>query len=146
MNPSSPSAPRVPETTAQSALPKEAQILVVDDSVTMRLYLRHSLQALFPGSHVMEAEDGKTALRSLTTARVDLIITDLQMPGMDGQSLVQVLRRNPLLRRKPILVISGALDAPLERELRALGDGALELLAKPVEAVDLQRAVARLLA
>lgn len=124
---------------------KEAQLLLVDDSVTLRLYLRHLLETLFPACLVLEAEDGKTALRHLTTSRVDLIITDLQMPGMDGQSLVQMLRRNPLLKKKPILVVSGALDAAMERDLRALGDGALLCLPKPVAPEALQRAVLSLL-
>lgn len=139
------SASALPSATPPAAVLKEAQLLVVDDSPTMRIFLRHHLQTLFPGCHVTEAEDGKTALRSLTTTRVDLIITDLQMPGMDGQSLVQVLRRNPLLRKKPILVVSAALDAQTSQDLLALGEGALGFLGKPVEAAELQRLVALLL-
>jgi two-component system chemotaxis response regulator CheY len=122
-----------------------AHLLLVDDSPTMRLYLRHMIQKLFPTFSITEAEDGKTALRCLTTARVDLIVTDLQMPGMDGQSLVQVLRRNPILRKKPILVVSAALDGQMRQDLAGLGNEGLACLSKPVDADGLQGAILQLL-
>lgn len=108
---------------------EDYSILVVDDSVTMRRFMRHTLEEGLPGSTLMEAEDGKTALRVLTGSRVDLIVTDLQMPGMDGQSFIQMLRRNGILRKKPVLVVTGSADAETERAV--LKDGYAALLRKP---------------
>jgi two-component system chemotaxis response regulator CheY len=138
-------APDKPSDSAPTGSQATAHLLLVDDSPTMRLYLRHMIQKLFPAYSVTEAEDGKTALRCLTTARVDLIITDLQMPGMDGQSLVQVLRRNPILRKKPILVVSAALDQQTRQDLAELGNEGLACLAKPVSPDSLQQAIRTLL-
>jgi two-component system chemotaxis response regulator CheY len=123
-----------------------ANLMIVDDSPTMRLFLRHLVQKLFPLCTLLEAEDGKSALRILSNARVDLIVTDLQMPGMDGQSLVQVLRRNSVLRKKPILVVSAALDEGVRKDLAELGSDGLRCLAKPVDADSLQTAIQDLLA
>jgi two-component system chemotaxis response regulator CheY len=141
-----PAPPKPAESPSPEGAPSTGHLLLVDDSPTMRLFLRHLLLMLFPAFSISEAEDGKTALRSLTTARVDLIITDLQMPGMDGQSLVQVLRRNPILRKKPILVVSAALDEKTIKDLADLGEGGLACLAKPVDADRLHSTVLRLLA
>jgi CheY-like chemotaxis protein len=139
-------APGRPEAAGHPLVPEAvAHVLLVDDSPTMRLYLRHSIHQLFPAFSITEAEDGKTALRCLTTARVDLIITDLQMPGMDGQSFVQVLRRNQVLRKKPILVVSAALDAQVRQDLAELGSEGLHCLAKPVDPSALQSAIRELL-
>jgi two-component system chemotaxis response regulator CheY len=137
--------PSSDKTGTLAARSSTAALLIVDDSPTMRLYLRHLLQKLFPLCTLLEAEDGKTALRNLSNARIDLIITDLQMPGMDGQSLVQLLRRNPVLRKKPILVVSAALDENVRRDLADLGTDGIACLAKPVDADSLQDSILQLL-
>lgn len=107
----------------------ERSILVVDDSVTMRRFLRAAFERGIPGARLLEAEDGKTALRVLTGSRVDLIVTDLQMPGMDGQSFVQMLRRNGLLKKKPVLIVTGEADAGLEKRISE--DAFSALIRKP---------------
>ena len=75
--------------TAADLEPVHRRFLVVEDSPTVRLYLRHSLQALYPGCEVLEAGDGDAGLRLLCEQQYDGVMLDLQMPGLDG---VEVLR------------------------------------------------------
>lgn len=119
------------------------RILVVDDSATMRLALQRQLESLYPSCLVEQAADGKDALRSLSAARCDLILCDLQMPGMDGQSFVQLLKRNSVLRKKPILIISAQLDDPGLQDLADLS--LIRFLPKPVLPQDLRKSVDALL-
>jgi len=83
----------------------------------------------FPGSTVREAEDGRQAMSEMSNKRVDLIVTDLQMPGMDGQTFLKILHRNPVLKYKPVLVLSGSFTSQLKEELKAYPT--VRTLAKP---------------
>lgn len=89
------------------------QILVIDDSATTRGLLRRALQQICPDCAVREASDGKSAIHELTQGKVDLITTDLEMPGIDGHRFLETLRANPLLRRKKVLVFSSAITPDL---------------------------------
>jgi CheY-like chemotaxis protein len=91
-------------------------ILIIDDSNTTRGLLRRILQQVDPDCVIREAEDGKAAIHALTQGRFDLIVSDLEMPGVDGHRFLEVLRGNPLLRRKKVLVFSSSITP----ELRAL--------------------------
>ncbi len=130
-------------TPTQPAVTSSLRVLVVDDSPTMRLALLRMLESLYPGCQVEQADDGKDALRSLSANRCDLILSDLEMPGMDGQSFVQLLKRNSVLRKKPVLVVSARLDDPSLQSLA--GEPLLRFLAKPVQAQGLRDAVDGLL-
>jgi CheY-like chemotaxis protein len=103
-----------------------ARILVVDDNAMMRSVLRMSLQRA--GHEVALAEDGLQAMKAIDGQSFDLIITDVQMPKMDGLDLVPALRKS--LPDIKILVISGRVDGRGYEALAAptkLGaDGALE--------------------
>jgi CheY-like chemotaxis protein len=92
------------------------EFLIIDDSPTVRGLLRRLLEGEMPGCRVREAAEGRAAIHELTQGKVDLIITDLQMPGMDGHRLMSVLKGNPLLRRKPVIVLSSSIT----EELRGL--------------------------
>ena len=130
-------------TPTQPAATSSLRVLVVDDSPTMRLALQRMLESLYPGCKVELADDGKEALRSLSTNRCDLILSDLEMPGMDGQSFVQLLKRNSVLRKKPVLVVSARLDEPALQSLAA--EPLLRFLPKPVHPQGLRDAVDGLL-
>ena len=117
--------------------------LVVEDSPTVRAYARRVLLDRFAGSEIIEAEDGKTAIAAMKSNRVDLIITDLQMPGMDGASFVQVLRNNPVLAKKPIIILSGMITAKVREEMASLPR--LRFLPKPASPEALEEAVLALL-
>lgn len=103
-------------------------ILVVDDDVLIREAFAASLAA--EGFAVSTAEDGVAALMALAEEPVDLVVTDLRMPRLDGYTLISHLRR--LAPSLPVLAITGDLPS---RELRRLSDGQGErvvVLSKPV--------------
>jgi two-component system chemotaxis response regulator CheY len=117
--------------------------LLVEDSATVRQFVKTVLADSFPGSELIEAADGRTALAAMKNNRVNLIVTDLQMPGMDGLSFVQLLRNNAVLKRKPVLVLSGAVTEEAKASLAALEK--ISVLAKPVQPETLVSAVKNLL-
>ena len=80
------------------------KILIVDDSVSMRQMVSFTLRQ--GGFEVIEAEHGQDALNKLSGVTVDLIITDLNMPVMDGITLIQNVRKQPAMKSKPILMLT----------------------------------------
>ncbi|HEY0198332.1 MAG TPA: response regulator [Rhodanobacter sp.] len=93
----------------RSGVPKNALVLVVDDSSTIRAVLG---KMLAQDSHVvLKAPDGETAIEMARSAGPDLIFLDIVMPGMNGFAVLRALRRDPLTRHIPIVMISGNLQA-----------------------------------
>jgi two-component system chemotaxis response regulator CheY len=84
----------------------ERRFLVVDDSVTMRRILSNVLKQLGYGESV-QAGNGRDALLRLQTEQVDVVITDWQMPEMNGLDLIKALRKSPKTSHLPILVVTG---------------------------------------
>lgn len=80
------------------------KVLTVDDSRTMREMVTYTLKSA--GFEVLEAEDGKNAIEVLGDQKVDLVIADLNMPNMDGFTLIETLRANPTYQFTPILVLT----------------------------------------
>ena len=97
-------------------------VLVVDDALTVRNLAKFSLS---PGDYtVLEAGDGRAGLEVCSGNQVDLVIADLQMPGMGGLELARALRANPATRHIPIFLLTtdAREDAVLQgRELGILG-------------------------
>lgn len=118
-------------------------ILVVEDSTLVRLYVRRVLENGFAQAQILEAADGKSALAALKSQRVDLIVTDLDMEGMGGGSLLHLLKRNAVLAKKPVLVLSGLIPQELRDEFADRSDVAF--LAKPANALELTQTARRLL-
>jgi CheY-like chemotaxis protein len=115
----------------------ETTILVVDDEPV----LREVLTACFldtPSTVVLTAVDGVDALDMLNTNTVDLVITDIRMPRMDGVALVRALASRPTSPRIVLLTADGLID---ERELFALGVEAL--VKKPLKEMDFAGLVTR---
>lgn len=96
-----------------------ANILIVDDSATMRQMISFTLTSA--GHDVTEAEDGAIALQHVQSQAPDLIITDVNMPGINGIDLVRALRQNPSTHNKPILVLTTEHDAEVKARGRAAG-------------------------
>lgn len=123
--------------------PRKPHVLIADDASGMRTYLRTILVAA--GFACVEAKDGGEAFDAILKTAFDLLITDLDMPGMDGFQLISAVTLLPVSRgRPPIIVCSALLDETLalrRPELRA----AAALLAKPVQPDDLLKAVSRAL-
>jgi two-component system, chemotaxis family, chemotaxis protein CheY len=117
--------------------------LVVEDSPTMRQLISFSLKR-FKNARIIEAVDGVDALRKLSGDRVDLILTDINMPVMDGLKLVSLVRQNPQTKGIPIIIITTE-GAEEDRE-RGLALGANAYISKPIQSSHLVRTISELLA
>lgn len=117
----------------------DTRILTVDDSASMRALLRHALTT--EGFQVEQAEDGVAALDWLNDNDVDVIITDINMPRMDGFGLIENLRAAGRHRDLPILVLTT--ESSDEKKARARDAGATGWIVKPFDAQKLATAVRR---
>jgi len=116
------------------------RILIVEDSSTMRSLLVSTLEDL-GAFQIEEAASGFEALKILSRQRPDLIITDINMPDINGLELVSFVKRNPLTKTIPLIIVTterGDRDRAKGMEL-----GAEEYLTKPFDPHLLQRLVAR---
>jgi two-component system chemotaxis response regulator CheY len=116
--------------------------LIVDDSGAMRRQLVYALQRI-PGMSAVEATDGADAWRKLSAASFDVVLTDINMPLLDGLKLVALLRAGGPHRRVPVVVITTE-GAEADRR-RAMALGANAYLVKPVQAEQVVEAVQGLL-
>ncbi|HEY6870379.1 MAG TPA: response regulator [Novosphingobium sp.] len=117
------------------------RILTVDDSASMRALLRHALTG--NGFDVVQAEDGIAALEWLAANEVDLVITDINMPRLDGFGLIEQLRGGSRHRDRPILVLTT--ESSDEKKLRARAAGATGWIVKPFDPDKLVAAVRRVI-
>jgi two-component system chemotaxis response regulator CheY len=116
--------------------------LIVDDSPSMRRQLCYALARL-EGMATSEAGDGVDAWRKLSSARFDILLTDINMPVLDGLKLVALVRQAGAHQRIPIIVVTTE-GAEADRR-RALALGASTYLVKPVQAPQVVEAVRTLL-
>jgi two-component system chemotaxis response regulator CheY len=116
--------------------------LVVDDSAAMRRQLGVALQRV-PGLKAVEAADGADAWRKLAAGTFDIMLTDVNMPTLDGLKLISLVRAGGPHQRIPIVVITTE-GAEADRR-RALGLGADAYLVKPVLAEQVEEAIRTLL-
>jgi two-component system chemotaxis response regulator CheY len=116
--------------------------LVVDDSPAMRKQLCYALQRIV-GMDSVEATDGADAWRKLATTSFDVVLTDINMPLMDGLKLVALMRSGGPHQRIPVVVITTE-GAEADRK-RAMSLGASAYLVKPVQATQVVDAVKALL-
>jgi two-component system, chemotaxis family, chemotaxis protein CheY len=118
-----------------------ARILAVDDSAAMRQMVGITLTGA--GHQVQQAVDGREALQYAERERFDLVITDVNMPGMDGLTLVRQLRNMPSYRGVPLLVLTT--EATTEKKLEGKAAGATGWLVKPFNPDRLLATVAKVL-
>ena len=114
-------------------------ILTVDDSRMMRELLAKVLQDA--GFSVVQAEDGIDGVRALSQCDPDVIITDINMPRMDGYGFIEAVRNDRTHRAKPILVLST--ESAAEKKVRARTAGATGWIVKPFNAEALVGAIRR---
>ena len=110
------------------------KFLVVDDFSTMRRIVRNLLKEL-GYANVDEAEDGAIALQKLQSAQFDFVVTDWNMPNMDGLTLLQTIRQTPHLKHLPVLMITA--EAKKENIIAAAQAGASGYVVKPFTAATL---------
>lgn len=107
------------------------RIIIADDSATARMFIKRCLQIIGLGdAEFVEVEDGKQALEAAKVQPADLLLTDLNMPVMDGQTLVKWVKASPKLCDMPIVVITSAGNPAKEAQLLELG--AHRVINKPV--------------
>jgi two-component system chemotaxis response regulator CheY len=117
------------------------KVMIVDDSVSMRQMVGYTLRQ--GGFDVLEAEHGQDALNQLQSSTVDLVITDLNMPVMDGITLIQNLRSQASMKGKPILMLTTEGLAAKKEQGKAAG--ATGWIVKPFDPEKLLQTVAKVL-
>jgi two-component system chemotaxis response regulator CheY len=119
-----------------------ASILTVDDSASLRMAIRIALTGA--GYAVTEAADGVEGLSKATATRFDLIVTDLNMPNMDGLEMIRALRQQPAQAGVPIIFLTTESDDAMKAQAKAAG--ATGWLVKPFQAEQLIRVAQKVLA
>ncbi len=105
-------------------------ILIVEDSPTMRQLIKFSLKRI-PDCNLVEASDGVDGWKKLSNREFDLILTDINMPVMDGLKLVSLIRNDDKKREIPIIIITT--EGAEEDMKRGLALGANDYIAKPIQ-------------
>jgi two-component system, chemotaxis family, chemotaxis protein CheY len=119
-----------------------ARLLIVDDSPSMRQMVAFALAS--GGYAVQEAEDGQNALDIARGARFDLVVTDVNMPRMDGIELIRQLRQLPEYRFTPLLMLTT--ESGTDRKMEGKAAGATGWLVKPFDPEQLLATVRKVLA
>ncbi len=113
-------------------------IIIADDSSAARMVTRRCLEiAGYGEARLLDARDGCEALQLLHEHQPDLLITDLNMPQMDGAALLKKVKASPRFHELPVLVISSMSNPVREEELCSLG--AFAVLCKPVSPASLSK-------
>lgn len=107
----------------------QKELLIVDDSTSMRQMVAFALTA--GGYSVREAEDGQAALDIARTQRFDAVVTDVNMPRMDGIALIRELRQLPNYRFTPLLMLTT--ESGTDKKTEGKAAGATGWLVKPFD-------------
>lgn len=118
------------------------KVLVVEDSPTMRQLIVFALKRI-RGFQIFEANDGVDGLKKLSADKFDLIVTDINMPIMDGLKLVSMVRNDPHYKETPIIIITT--EGATEDRERALALGANEYITKPIQTTQILETVKKLM-
>jgi two-component system chemotaxis response regulator CheY len=121
--------------------PNKIKFLVVDDFSTMRRIVRNLLKEL-GYINVDEAEDGAVALQKLQGGGFDFVVSDWNMPNMDGLALLQAVRADPALKHLPVLMITA--EAKKENIIAAAQAGASGYIVKPFTAATLNEKLTKI--
>jgi len=116
-------------------LDKNMKILVVDDFSTMRRIIKNLLRDL-GFTNIQEADDGNTALPMLQQGDFDFVVTDWNMPGMQGIDLLKEIRKDDDLAHLPVLMVTA--EAKREQIIQAAQAGVNGYIVKPFTAVTLK--------
>ena len=133
-----PAAPVVEPVADADAKPV---VMIVDDSRTVRKLVQITLTRT--GYDVMEAEDGVEALNAIAARRPDLILSDINMPKLDGYQLCKLVKKHDRTKDIPVVMLSGK-DGVFDK-LRGTMAGSDDFISKPFESDDLCRKVAQYL-
>lgn len=120
---------------------KDMKILIVDDFSTMRRIIKNLLRDLgFQNTH--EADDGQTALPMLQSGNFDFLVTDWNMPGMQGIDLLKAVRADAKLSSLPVLMVTA--ESKREQIVEAAQAGVNGYIVKPFTAQTLQEKIGKI--
>ena len=125
-----------------SSMPSEMKFLIVDDFSTMRRIVRALLKEM-GCNNAEEAEDGAVALNLLRSSRFDFVVTDINMPNMNGFDLLKGIKADENLKRLPVLMVTA--EARKEDILLAAQSGAAGYIVKPFTKATLEEKVQKIL-
>lgn len=111
-----------------------ATLLIIDDSARQRAALREALEEAELFDRILEAEDGIRGLKLLVSESVDLVVCDLEMPGLHGDKLIR-MSSSASERSVPFLMLTAIQDA--KRHAKLLGQGARDVITKPFHPLDM---------
>ena len=120
---------------------KNMKILVVDDFSTMRRIIKNLLRDL-GFNNTTEADDGSTALPILQNGNFDFLITDWNMPGMQGIDLLKAVRSDPNLEKLPVLMVTA--ESKRDQIVEAAQAGVNGYIVKPFTAVTLKEKIEKI--
>ena len=129
------------EFSPEVVLDKNMKILVVDDFSTMRRIIKNLLKDL-GFANIQEADDGNTALPMLQQGDFDFVITDWNMPGMQGIDLLRAIRADANLKNIPVLMVTA--EAKKEQIVAAAQAGVNGYVIKPFTAATLKEKLAKI--
>jgi two-component system chemotaxis response regulator CheY len=118
------------------------RVLIVDDSSTMRRIISNVVQQIgISPDNIFQADDGKNAIKVLDSIdnNIDIILTDWNMPNMNGLQFVQYLRSNPLFKKIPIIMITT--EGAKAEVITALKAGVNNYIVKPFPAETLKEKI-----
>jgi len=118
------------------------KILITEDSSTMRSLLVSTIESM-EGFQIVEAASGFEALRLLPREKIDLVITDINMPDINGLELISYIRNNPNYQSVPLFIIST--EGSEKDRQKGIALGANEYLVKPFKPEELQQLIQRYL-
>ena len=122
--------------------PTPMKFLIVDDFSTMRRIVRGLLKEM-GCLHTAEAEDGVAALAMLRASHFDFVVSDINMPNMDGFALLKAIKADASLRHLPVLMVTA--EARKEDIVQAAQNGAAGYIVKPFSKATLEEKVQRIL-
>ncbi len=117
---------------------KDMKILIVDDFSTMRRIIKNLLRDL-GFTNTDEADDGQTALPKLEAGGFDFLVTDWNMPGMQGIDLLKAVRAHPDLKELPVLMVTA--ESKREQIIEAAQAGVNGYIVKPFTAATLKEKI-----
>ena len=122
--------------------PTDLKFLIVDDFSTMRRIVRGLLREI-GYNNAEEAEDGAVALNMLKNAKFDFVVSDINMPNMNGFELLAHIKKDDSLKHLPVLMVTA--EARKEDIVRAAQDGAAGYIVKPFTKATLEEKVQKIM-
>ena len=120
----------------------DLKFLIVDDFSTMRRIVRGLLKEL-GYNNAEEAEDGVAALALLKSTKFDFVVSDINMPNMNGFDLLNAIKADPTLKHLPVLMVTA--EARKEDIVRAAQEGAAGYIVKPFTKATLEEKVQKIM-